>query len=928
VQLSVARLSITQPPDRQSSTNHKSQIEDHELMNMRRSLRSWLWRVDVHQEVDEEIAFHVEMRTRELVERGVDPKAARDIVLARIGDVRRLKRTCIDLGRKRDREMRITRFLSELRDDVKFTLRQLKAAPGFTLVAAITLALGIGANSAMFALADATLMRPLPYPASDRLVMVWERSATLPRVPVSPVNFRDWLNQQRSFDAVGAITLGAGGGPMVEAPDGSVQSAERQTVTAAFFDALGVAPIAGRTFRAADAQRGATPVVVMGEALWRTRFGADPTVVDRVIRLNGEPFTVVGIVPDTAQLQRPARIWSLLPDLPPDFPRGSRFLQVVARLKPGVTLEAARADLEVVAGRLARAHPDTNTEWSVTVDPLRTGVMGAQLQLTSAFLLGVVGIVLLLCCANVASLVLARGRVRARELAVRAALGAARSRIVWQLLTESLVLASIGGVLGAGVGAAIVKGAGALIPAGLLPVAATIAFDWRVAVFCVAATLIVGVLFGVMPAWHATRTSLLQTLSSESRSATQRAGRFRTVLVAGEVATAVLLLCGAGLLLRTLLVLDGFDPGYRADGDNVLTLDFTVEALREGTRYPTPQSLMQFYDEATRTVSAIPGVRSIGWSTGLPYGTSEFGRTRFEVAGNPPTAEADRPMTDLQAASPSYFSTLDLPITAGRGFDERDTLGSPLVCIVSDAFVRRHLAGRNPIGARVVIGPGLPEMKSLVATREIVGVTRSLKDRMDEPYEALQVYVPLAQLPLGDTYLVVQATNGRVRALLEPIRGAIATIDRNVPVRRDRTLTDLANLTTAPHRFRAVIVGTFAVLATMLAMVGIFGVLSYTVQQRAREFGVRIALGATAASVLTLVLSSAAQTIGLGAVIGLGAAALLARSISTFLFGVQPLDPITFASVAGLLLLTATIASLAPALRAARVDPVEAFRSE
>jgi putative ABC transport system permease protein len=895
---------------------------------MKRSLRSWLWWVPIDQEVDEEIAFHIEMRTRELVERGVDPREARAIVLARVGDVSRLTRTCVDLGRRRDREMRLMQWLGELRDDVKFTLRQLKAAPGFTLVAAITLALGIGANSGMFALADATLIRSLPYPASDRLVMVFERSGTSPRVPVSPANLLDWADQNHSFEAMGAITLGAGGGPLVEAPDGSLQSADRQTVSAQFFDVLGVAPLVGRTFRPDDARKGAAPVVVMNEALWRSRFGADAAVVGRVIRLNGEPFTVIGIVPDTVQLQRPARIWSLLPQLPPSFPRGSRFLQAIARLKPGVTLDAARADLAVVAERLARAHPDTNKDWSITIDPLRTGIMGAQLETTSAFLLGVVGFVLLLCCANVANLVLARGSARARELAVRAALGAGRSRIVAQLLTESVVLASIGGALGAGVGATIVKVAPTLIPAGLLPAAATIAFDWRVTIFCAAATLVVGVLFGLMPAWHATRTSLLHTLSSESRSATRQSGRFRSLLVAGEVATAVLLLCGAGLLLRTLLVLNSFDTGYRADSDSVLTLDFSIEALRVGTRYPTPQSLMQFYDQATRAVNAIPGVRTIGWSTGLPYGTTEMGRPRFDIAGDPPKAEADRPTADLQAASPGYFSTMDLPITAGRGFDERDTSQSTLVCIVSETFVRRHLGGRNPIGARIVIGPSVPGMAFLVTTREIVGVTRSLKDRMDEPYEATQVYVPLAQLPWPDTYLVVQASTGRVQALLEPIRAAIARIDRNVPVRRERTLTDLANLTTAPHRFRAVIVGTFAVLSTLLAMVGIFGVLSYSVQQRAREFGVRIALGATTGSVLRLVLHSAARTIGAGTVIGLGASALLARSISTFLFGVQPIDPVTFVSVALLLLFTAAIASAAPALRAARVDPVEAFRSE
>ncbi|HLG58821.1 MAG TPA: ABC transporter permease [Vicinamibacterales bacterium] len=893
---------------------------------MKRSLRSWLWRVPLEQEVDEEIAFHIEMRTRDLVERGIDPKTARDLVLSRLGDLGRLKRTCIDLGRKRDREMRVTQWFEERRDDITFALRQLRASPGFALVAAITLALGIGANSAMFALADATLIRPLPYPDADRLVMVWERNPEAFRTGVSPVNLRDWEEQSRTFEALAAVAFGAGGGPLVEAPDGSLQSAERQTVTARFFQVLGITPVAGRTFRPADAERGAVPVVVMGEGLWRTRFGGDPTLIGRDIRLNGEPFTVIGIVRDEVQLQRPARIWTLLPEVPMNLPRGARFLQVIGRLKAGVTLDAAQSDLAVVADRLAHAYPETNKDWGVLVEPLRNGVMGPDLRLTSLLLLGVVGCVLLLCCANVANLVLARGSARARELAVRSALGAGKSRIVSQLLTESLVLAAFGGLLGAAVGAAILKIAPTLIPAGLLPAAARIAFDGRVAVFCTAAAFGVGVLFGLVPAWQATRTSLVQAISSDSRSATRTGGRFRSLLAAGQVAAAVLLLCGAGLLLRSLLVLGSFDTGYRADSDSVLTLDFSVDT-GPGTRYPTWQSLTEFYDDATREIAAVPGIRTIGWSTGLPYGETELGRQRFEIIGDPPIALANRPVADFQAASPGYFTTLDLPVVAGRAFTERDTSDSTPVCIVNEAFVRRHLAGRNPIGVRVNIDPVLPGL-TVAKVREIVGVARQMKGRVDESEDQLQVYVPLAQFPWADTYLVVQASAGQVAALLTPIREAVARIDRNVPVRREKTLTDLAALTAAPHRFRAVLVGTFAALALALAMVGLYGVLAYSVEQRTRELGVRIALGATATSVLGLILGGAARMVAIGGAVGLVAAAGLAQTISMFLFRVQPLDPLTFASAAVLLLLTAAVATAAPAWRATRVDPVVAFRNE
>ncbi|HEU4689196.1 MAG TPA: ABC transporter permease [Vicinamibacterales bacterium] len=897
---------------------------------MKRSLRSWLWRVPLDQEVDEELAFHIEMRTRELVDKGMDSRIAREMVLARLGDVGRLKRTCVDLGRKRDREMRFAQWFDERRQDVRFALRQLKSSPAFTLVAAITLALGIGANSAMFALADATLLRPLPYPDADRLVMVWERSPAFPRVPMSPVTLLELAEQNRSFESLGGVNMGIGGGPLLEAPDGSLLSVDRQFVTARLFDALGVQPIAGRTFRPDD-EGPVTTVIVISEGLWRTRFGADPSLIGRDVRLNGQPFTVIGIVPDDVQLQRPARVWSLLTSLPDSLravpaARGARSLQVVGRLKPDVTLEAAQAELAVYGERLARDYPATHKGFSVNVEPLRAAIMGPDLQLTSLFLFGVVGFVLLLCCANVANLLLARGSVRSRELAVRSALGAGKSRILAQLLTESLVLATVGGLVGLALGAAILKLAIAVIPAGLLPAAVSLTFDGRVMAFCVAASVVAGVLFGVVPAWQATRSSLVQTIASESRSSTRRGGRFRSFVVAGEVAAAVLLLCGAGLLLRTLLVLGDHDPGYRAHGDSVLTLDFSLPAPNEGTRYPTFESFLQFYDDTSRQVAAIPGVTRIGWTTALPYGSSELPPQRFEIIGDPPVARDSRPFADFQAATPGYFTTLDLPIVTGRSFTDRDTRESTPVIIVNEAFVRHHLAGRDPIGIRLGIEPLFPGF-DVPAVWEIVGVARQVKGRMGDRDDARQVYVPLAQYPWTDTFLVVHS-DGPVQALLAPIRDVVARIDRNVPVRRERTLNDLASQTTAPHRFRAAIVTTFAGLALTLALVGIFGVLTYSVEQRMREFGVRIALGATAANVLRLVLGSAARVIALGAVVGLIAAAGLGQVISMFLVGVRPLDPMTFASVVAVLAITAVAAAAAPAIRAVRVDPVEAFRNE
>jgi putative ABC transport system permease protein len=830
---------------------------------------------------------------------------------------------CPRLGRKKDREMRLTQWLDEFRDDVKFAVRQLRRAPAFACIAAITLALGIGANSAIFALVDATLLRPLPFPDPERLVMIWERTDASPRDAVSPLDLVDWNQRNRTFDRIAGFVPGVGGMVMAGA-DGRAETVPRQWVTAGIFDALGVNAIVGRTFLPSDDSRRAH-VVVLSEAFWHARFDADPTVVGRAIRLDGSPYTVVGVVPNGSQLIGRTSIWAMvsIQGAPPEA-RNAYMLQAIGRLSRGVTLEAADADMTAVAAGLAREFPKTNKGRGVALEPLHQAVIGSDLRLTAMLFLGVVGFVLLMCCANVANLLLARATVRARELAIRSALGAGRRRVVRQLLTESLVLSTIGGVFGVAVGAAIVSIAPSVIPDGLLPGAVTLTFDLRVVAFCAGATLLVGLLFGLAPAWQATELSSSQVIASDSRTVTGRSGRFRSLLVVGEVATAVLLLFGAGLLLRTLLALERVDRGYRAD--SVLTM--MVDPL--GSRYPTDASLLQFFEAIERDVTVLPGVRSMAWTSTLPLGASDGGQRSFEIAGDPPNDERQRPVANYDIVSPTYFRTLDLPVVLGRGFNDRDRADSVPVCMVNEAFVRRYLRGRSAIGQRVALRP-VASAQAPPVVKEIVGVARQVKGRPDELEDLVQIYVPMAQNPVDDIYyLVVRPALGRAEGLASSVRAAIARVDKEqlVSVRGVMTLEDVAWDATARRRFRAAMVMMFAGLALLLAIVGVFGMLAYSVQQRVRDFALRRALGATTSDVLRMVVGSAIRVIASGAVIGLALSAALSRLLATLLFGVQPLDLMTFACVTIVLILTTMLSIAGPAWRAARIDPAAALRIE
>ncbi len=815
-------------------------------------------------------------------------------------------------------------MMDELRQDVIFALRQLRRAPVFTLVAAATLALGIGANSAIFALVDATLLRPLPYASPDRLVTMWETTGATPRGFASPLNMADWQGRSRSFEVIAGYIPNVGSMVMSGA-DGNALTVPRQWVSYGIFDVLGVKPIIGRTFTAEDDQK-RTNAVMLSEGLWETRFGRDTTIVGKEIRLDGVNFLVVGVMPRGFEILGKTSMWAMrsFGQMPPRA-RGAYMLQAVGRLKPGIDIAAAQSDITAVAHGLALEYSQFNKERTVTLEPLHDTMIGSDLKTTSMLFLGVVGFVLLICCANVANLLLARGTARSRELAVRSALGAGRRRVIRQLLTESVILSLIGGVLGIAVGAAILQVAPVLIPEGILPATVTLAFDLRVVAFCAAAALLVGIVFGIAPAFQATAVSPTEAMGADSRTTTGGGGRMRSLLVVGEVATAVLLLFGAGLLLRTLIAVQSFDRGYRAES----VLSMLVDPL--GNAYPTPEKLQQFFDQVEAEVRTVPGVADVGWSTALPLGESIFGEYPFhyEVVGDAPLDASRKPTTAFQIVSPSYFSTLDLPIVRGRAFDSRDARGAPRVVIVNEAFAR-SLGNRDPIGLRISFNGVEAPANDAPEVAEIIGVAKQVKFRPDESKDFVQMYVPFAQDPVDDVLMLVRSKTGHADALTSSVRAAISRIDKEqlVSVAGVTTLEDVEWAATGRHRFRAVMVAAFAALAVTLAMVGVFGILAYSVQQRVRDFGVRRALGATSGDVMRLVAATAARLIAAGSLLGLVLAAIFGRLITTMLFGVQPLDLATFAAVGVVLAITAALAIAGPALRASRIEPAAVLRGK
>jgi len=798
--------------------------------------------------------------------------------------------------------------------DLRHAVRSLRRSPAFTATAVLLLALGIGATVAMFTLADAAFLHPAPFASPRTLAALWEQSPRNAHNRVSPLNFLDWSERNRAFASIAAI---AGGGRTLTG-GARAEWIPGQAVTAGFFDVLGVRAIEGRTFQRDDAREGAA-AVVLGERLWRARFDADPSIVGRTIPLDGVPYTVIGVVPRRFQILFNADLWTLFVPRRSPEQRRQHYLQVIGRLRPGVTIERARTDMAEVADRIAQESPDTNRDWHVTIEPLGDAIVGADLRATSGVLAAVVGLVLLMACASVAGLLLTRGLGRTREVAVRAAIGASRVDIVRYTLVESALVAAPGGAAGVALAWAIVRAAPSMVPQGTLPVSMVLAVDWRVAAFSAALTLATGILFGAAPAWQGARVPLAEAMQHGGRASTSGIGAVRSALVVAEVAISVLLLAVAGLLIRTLGALDATDAGYTAE--RVLTMRVSL-AL---SRYPTTDKALVFYRGIQREIAALPGVRVAALGDSLPLDGWNIGQG-FEIDGEPPSDPSHVKSAHYQIVSSDYFRALGIPIREGRMFDDRDVAASQPVCIVNEEFARRFLANRDPIGAHVSVSPmGMSGANPV--SREIVGVVHQVRKWADETERAIEIYVPLEQNPWYSASIVVQTAEDPA-AVSAAVARAIARVDKDQPVTAVRTMTQIASASTAAPRFRAQLVGAFAAIALSLAMVGVFGLLAFAVRQRAREFGIRMALGASAVDVMALVLGAGVRLTLAGAAIGIAGALALTRFVATLLFGVTPLDPLSLTAPIALVAVSALAACAVPVARAVSVAPATALRQD
>ncbi|HUC52745.1 MAG TPA: ABC transporter permease [Candidatus Cybelea sp.] len=888
-------------------------------MSLIARLRGMLRRNRLDQDLDEELRAHLEMRAADNAAAGMPPEESRYEAQKRFGNTALLKEDT--------RNVDIIGWLDEAVRDFRHALRVLQRSPGFTAVAVLTLALGIGANTAIFSVVNSVLIRPLPYGDPAGLVMVWETDSLHPNPhnTVSPPNFLDWQSRNTVFSGMIYIfderdNLTGNGDP---------QEVVVQDVSVNFFPLLGVNLLLGPGFTPENGQAGHDNVVILAYGIWKERFAGDPAIVGKSIVLNGHPQTVVGVAPQNFQwFIKDGSLTGAKPQMwsPFVFPQGwsdhngmGRFMTVAARLKPGTTYSQAQAQMTAIGSQLEREYPDADGHWGVNVVPLGDYLSG-ELRPALLVLFGAVACVLLIACANVSSLLLARAASREREMAIRTAIGASRWRIARQLLIESLLLAVIGGGIGVSLA---VWGTNALLgasPKNLLDLTA-ISVNLRVLTFAVAATLFAGLLFGFLPSYISAHSRISETLKEGGRGSSSAKSRAfaRNAFVVAQLALALILLTGSGLLIRSFVRLIGVNPGFEAD--HVLT--FKVSLPRH--KYGKDPKCLAFFQQLLARINAVPGVRSATMESFPPL-SSLGAATAVHVLSQPSLAVSDLPVASVRVVGPDYFRTMNIPLLAGRFFNAQELAEEKHVTIINQAFADKYLHGENPLGQKAAI-----YMKSLsekeIQPSEIIGVVGDVHqiglDTAPEP----AVYWPHPELVMSAMTVLVR-TEGDPLALVSTARDELQKLDPELPMAAVVTMDQLLADSFSRARFTMLLLGIFAAVALLLASVGIYGLIAYSVTQRTQELGIRIALGAQRSDVFRLVLSQGTRLTLLGVSIGVFAALALSRLLATLLFSVSPSDPLTFAGVAGLLAIVALLACFIPARRATRVDPIVALRYE
>jgi len=802
--------------------------------------------------------------------------------------------------------------------DFKYAIRMLLKAPGFTVIAVLTLALGIGANSAIFSVVDTVLLRPLPFPNPDQLVIIWGNSKSEPdgKYTQSFPDYFDFRDQSQSFAAMAAYT-GAG---TVLTGAGEAQELDGVAVSGDIFGVLGMGPMLGRGFTADELKAGG--VVIFSHGLWKGAFGSDPKIVGRQVILAGRSYTVLGIMPPgwkfPVQAEQSDYITPLESLVATEVPRrGSHFLRLIGRLKPGLTAKQAEAELKPIAARMAQQFPDSNNDRGVVVIPLLEDVVG-DVRPALLILLGAVALVLLIACANVANLLLARAAARSREIGIRAALGASRTLIVRQLLAESFLLALLGGAGGlllAWWGVDVLSAVGPRD----VPRIADIHVNTGVCLFTFGLAIISTLAFGLVPALQVSRPNVSNSLQQGSKGSTGgvHGTRVRAFLVVSQVSLSLLLLAGAGLLIKSFFNLRGTSPGF--DPSRVLVIDQVLPRIK----YPEPDQQRRFYDQLLPTLAAIPGVEAVGGANPLPFSGNDSG-TSFYIAGQPPIAPGNRPDASHLTVVPGYFNAMRIPLRNGRDFDQRDTDKSPFVVIVNETFARRFLPNVNPIGQVVVQDRGdqgeLP--------MEVVGVVGDTKhDELGEVPRP-EFYQPFLQNPNRRVWITLRLASANLAGVEAAVRRAVQGIDPDMFVPQLKPMSGMLAQNLAQPRFNMMLLGIFAAVAMVLAAIGIYGVIAYSVAQRTREIGIRMALGAQRTQMLSMVLRQSLTVVLIGLVLGLVAAFAATRLLASMLYGVGANDVLTYATVVMLLSVAALLASYIPARRAMKVDPMIALRYE